>query len=128
MARYNKNNCINLKIIQWNARSINANIESLEKIIYSLDIDIVILSETWLKKTEIYRVPGYFIYREDRENGYGGVAILVKKQINHVKLDLSHGNINFEFVGISVGVGTKFKINLISTYATPGTVINYTNW
>ena len=52
-----------------------------------LDLDIILLSETWLKPSTPNRllvIPGYHISRADRPDGrgYGGVAIITKADIS----------------------------------------------
>ena len=55
------------------------------------DLDIMLLSETWLRPSTPYRllvIPGYSISRVDRPDGrgYGGVAIITKVDITPVAL------------------------------------------
>ena len=60
-------------------------------LIDSSDPDVIIGSETWLRKdifnSEIFP-PGYTTYRKDREDGYGGVLIAVKDNFISEKLDV----------------------------------------
>lgn len=39
------------------------------------------LSETWLKPGALFRVSGYSCLREDRPDGYGGVALLIRNSV-----------------------------------------------
>ncbi|XP_026475710.1 uncharacterized protein LOC113380860 [Ctenocephalides felis] len=68
--------------------SMLANKSSIEHYMWSHKIHVAGLSETWLKEGHKYFVKGYRIFREDRVDGYGGTAILVKdnilcEKINH---------------------------------------------
>lgn len=92
------------------------------------DADVIILCETWLKPETCYRLSGFSVYRCDREYGYGGVALLVKNCLIHKKIDLDHSGINYECVGIEVQLAEKFKINFLSLYAPPNTIITYNHW
>lgn len=65
-------------ILQWNARSLRANKESFERYLNERHVDIVCVCETWFKVNEQLRFKGYKIVHEAREDGKGGVAILVK--------------------------------------------------
>ena len=50
-----------------------------QQIVYSGDFDVVAVTETWLKNSVIYSeiIPGYSIFRHDREDCAGGVLIAV---------------------------------------------------
>ena len=119
-----------LKFLQWNARSIRANQESLDKLIKDRKLDIILLSETWLKSSHNYLKAGFTVYREDRMDSIhgGGVAILVRNSIPNKKININCANINFEVVGIEITILNKKKISLISIYAPPGTIISQNNW
>lgn len=66
------------------------------------NIEIAVLTETYLRANKAFNVPGYKVYRHDRETDSnrcsGGVAILVNKNLDHSALPQS--NINTEHVSI----------------------------
>lgn len=66
------------KAIQWNCRSVNSEKSDLIHIINKYHPTIVCLQETWLKPESVIKIQGYSCIREDRSDGYGGGAILVK--------------------------------------------------
>lgn len=70
-----------LKSLVWNAHSIKPKLSEFIKFIEDHKIDIILLSETWLKADEIFYLPLFNCYRTDRP--YGGVAILIRKVIPH---------------------------------------------
>ncbi|CAH2101782.1 unnamed protein product [Euphydryas editha] len=75
-------NCCNrLNIMQWNAQSLRPKLLSLEQILYKEKIHIAGLSETWLTPDTNLRINGYNIYRRDRPDSYGGVAIAVHTSV-----------------------------------------------
>lgn len=94
-----------LKLLQINIRSLHTNKHLLEIFLFQLDIDIVILSETWLKNNVFY-ISGYQTFNQNRPDGYGGVAILVKNcyvanrkapnntldRIESIEVDITHNN------------------------------------
>ena len=45
---------VNLKIIQWNMRSIKSNQDSLTNLITKEDPDVIALNETWLKAENMF--------------------------------------------------------------------------
>ena len=71
----------NFSILQWNCRSISANGESLPALIHKHRPSIVLLNETWLKTHTRFSLRNYTAIRNDRPDGYGGVAILIHKNV-----------------------------------------------
>lgn len=68
----------NFKILCWNIHSLLPNDVDLSFLIHHHDPDIVMLSETWMKPHYRKRFPGYNCFRDDREDGYGGLITLIK--------------------------------------------------
>lgn len=83
----------NLRALYLNARSLKAivtaegsdrskicKITILQQIVFSGDFDVVGVTETWLNNsvTDSEIIPGYSIFRRDREDRAGGVMIAVK--------------------------------------------------
>ena len=74
----------NIRLLQWNARSIRNKKDELFHFLLKTDIDICLLCETWLNNKDSIKHQNFFCYRLDRQHGGGGgVAILIKKSINH---------------------------------------------
>lgn len=68
----------NLKLIDWNARSILSKKLELEMLAHQFQPDIICLTETWLKSTQRLDLHNFHVHRKDRDQGRGGgVAILV---------------------------------------------------
>lgn len=76
-----------LKIVQWNIRSVNSNRANLMCIVRKHDPDVILLNETWLKTNQNFFIKSYNIIRQDRQDGYGGVATCIKSNIifDHVR-------------------------------------------
>lgn len=81
-----------LRIIFWNAKSISNKIIELEYFLNQNKIDIICISETWLKQYQNISIQNYTVYRKDRSitslannnrNVGGGVAIAVRNGISH---------------------------------------------
>ena len=70
-----------LKILQWNIRSIKANKEYLLNFVFNEKPDLILLNETWLKLNSPFILKHYTICRQDRQDGYGGVATCIKNNI-----------------------------------------------
>jgi hypothetical protein len=103
---------MDLKIIQWNCRSVISKKTDLIQLINKYNPMVIALSETWLKPEFLFRISGYNCVREDRPDGYGGVAILVKNNISFKCLSLPAHNLdNFNAVGVQID-----HISIISVY------------
>ncbi|RUM30450.1 MAG: hypothetical protein DSY42_04590 [Aquifex sp.] len=66
-----------------NAQSIQSNFDEIKMCVYSRDIDVLCVSETWLQTNtpDVYvNIPNYVLYRNDVGRG-GGVCIYVKKEL-----------------------------------------------
>lgn len=77
------------KIIQWNCRSIIPKKTDLIYLINKYNPTVIALSETWLKPGYLFNIPGYSCLREDRFDGCGGVAILIKNSVHFCQIHLS---------------------------------------
>lgn len=67
-----------LKVFAWNSHSVKPKLAELSHFVDFHLVDIILLSETWLKDNEIFYLHSFECYRVDRP--YGGVAILIKKK------------------------------------------------
>lgn len=83
----NKN--FNIKVLQWNCRSVRNKLELLNN---AQEYDIIIAIESWLKPETDFHISSFETTRFDRldEKG-GGIAFFVKKHIvyNVIHLDFS---------------------------------------
>lgn len=79
-----------LKVAHVNAQSLFCHIDEFRTIFQSSDVDIVLVSESWLKPNlndKSIELFGYNIYRNDRlHRGGGGVAVYVKSHFQSVLL------------------------------------------
>lgn len=71
-----------IKIVQWNIRSIIPNRIPLLSLIWNHDPDVILINETWLKSQQDFHINNYNIIRDDRTDGYGGIAVLIRKNVN----------------------------------------------
>ena len=77
-----------LSFILLNARSLNNKLQDFQAMVYSKDLDIVIVTETWLTPTVLDKeiLPrDYDIYRRDRptDRRGGGVLVAIKSDIQN---------------------------------------------
>jgi exonuclease III len=70
-----------IKIVQWNCRSLRSKFPELQQ--RSQNIDIIILSETWLDEAENVYLTGFDVVRKDRNERAGGVAIFINNKLKY---------------------------------------------
>lgn len=104
-----------LNSLAWNSHSVMPKLHELSRFVDEHKIDILFLSETWLKPTSQFYLTSFDCYRVDRH--YGGVAILIKKSIPHS----FSKKVSFPFaeaVSIKVFDGNR-EFTLSSIYCSP---------
>ncbi|KAG5885539.1 hypothetical protein JTB14_027394 [Gonioctena quinquepunctata] len=85
-------------------------------------------TETWFKPHVYYKFAGYNCIRNDRDDGKGGVAILIKTQMKYREISFRNSE-NIAAVGISAEIlPNKKTIYLVSLYVKPQTRINPRVW
>lgn len=65
-------------ILQWNCRSLTSKKSDVTYLINKYNPAVLAFQETWLKPGFQFRLSSYVCLREDRNDGYGGVALLIK--------------------------------------------------
>lgn len=114
---------LQLKILQWNIRSVNSNYHNLINFIGDEQPDVVFLNETWLKKDFKFRVKHFKIVRNDRLDGKGGVATLIKDNLDFEVILNSSNNLNGLFQYIKIKIGNLYLVNI---YNAPNNVLDNT--
>lgn len=101
-----------LNIVHLNAQSLNNKLDEFKYLFTSSDIDIICVSETWFHpciSDNIYNVPGYKLFRCDRQTNAGGAAIYVKHNIT-CNLKITSTNLDLiEFIFVEI-ISNKEKI------------------
>ena len=101
------------KILNWNADGLNKTVGELIWFLNQYKIDIAIITETKLVPNNKIKVRNYNIIRKDRNNNGGGVAILIKQNINFV--ELNSVNCVIENIPIKLANG----VIIVGCYAPP---------
>lgn len=80
----------NIKILNWNSDGIRTKKSLLKDFLSRHKIDIACLTETHLTERENFSMPGYSVYRFNRNSitASGGAAILIKRRIQHNEIYL----------------------------------------
>jgi exonuclease III len=88
ITKFNKNQLI--KIVQWNCRNLRNMFPEFEG--RNQNIDVIILSETWLDEADIVYPRGFEVMRKERtEEGGGGVAIFINNKLKYSRKDCGDG-------------------------------------
>lgn len=104
-----------LKLLNWNARSVARKEIELLHLLESRNTDLVIITETHLKPAVKFRLPGYTVVRLDRTSASGGgVAIAVKTTIKFRVLPHYNTKI-IEALGIELDTD-RGKLCIIAVY------------
>lgn len=106
-----------LKIAAWNCRGIVNKLDELINFIIEENLDIVLLSETFLTCKFTFRKYGFIMYRTDRTANGGGVAIIIRNNISHRKFVIPHTN-TLETVAIQLTIRNQAH-TIVSTYKPP---------
>lgn len=112
-----------MNLIQTNVRSLSQRKDILEAYINQNDIDIVLLSETWTNDDSIdtIKFKNYNLLLRNRADGYGGVGILLKKDIEHYNIIRSTYN-TIECISTRIKLfGYSTHITIVSIYIPPKT-------
>ena len=116
-----------LKILYWNARSINRHKEELIPILK--DIDIFVCVETWLKEENKIEFSGFNCYRKDRRHSRGGgILILLRKNLfftERTNLIIPDDSVEISSLKIT---NVHPILNLIVCYRIPGFNLSQDKW
>ncbi len=108
-----------------NIRGISGKKEELIQQLNEKNISAASINETFLTNKSRINIPGYNIIRKERQSRQGGgVAILIRKNIEYSEIDygLSLQQLNGnEYVAIRMKNHLHHLITIISIYCPPGT-------
>lgn len=109
----------NLVLLNWNSDGLKSRQTLLKDFLSRHDVDIACISETHLISDDKFRMPGYCTYRCDQQTRSGGVAILVRRSIQHTDLLLPDLE-RLQAVGIRLTLDGSRTVRVISAYQRPG--------
>ena len=115
----NEENTINIRLAQWNPRSLNTR-EKIDYII-GIDADIFALQEVWQRDTEVENLPFEIISKTTRllERG-GGTATLAK---DHLRCrSVQNFEINKDMRAVKLRIAQGFWCWLINVYVHDGSI------
>lgn len=111
-----------LTILSWNANSINNKKEEFVEAFRTHQIDVALVSETYLKPGKKLNLTNLAVYRNDRIGSQGGgTAIVVRRDLDHYEVDLpALTSLEANAVVVKMASG---KLRLISAYKPPKTAL-----
>ena len=122
------NACLN--IFYLNARSIVNKIDELRVLYLANDFDIICVVESWLSPevsdTEIF-IPGFNIFRKDRNRHGGGIVVFVKDKLICTVIPFQHNNSHLppiEFLPLCVEF-CNHKFCISTFYRPPSSDVAY---
>ena len=115
-------------ICQWNSRSAISNKANLEILLQQNNIDIDLISETWFKPGSYISFPSYNVVRKDRVDGKGGVAILIKNNIQFSEITSKVDFNEIMYVAVKIMLNNGSFLSLISLYIKPQSKISAFTW
>ena len=116
-----------VNILQWNAQSLRPKLTEFELLLNQEKIHIAIVSETWLDPNSYLRISGYQIYRLDRSDGYGGVAVIIHWSIKAQQQQLRVNNAGIELLHVKLFNCGNVE-NIVSVYCPPTVNSSFQDW
>ena len=126
-----KENINKLKIITWNVRSIRSlnsfqNFKSQIAGLVSKNVDVIILTESWINNNEkfkLYTLKNYRLYSCCREEISGGGIVVYVNQKHTVKI-ISNESLNYmEYLSLELLIN-DVKVIIHAVYRPPSSPIN----
>ena len=103
----------NFKAYYSNLRGIKSKIETLKSIIEERKPDVIGIVETMLDKNDEMQIEGYKVIRSDRDGQGGGLMIAVKRELEHVTVEVNRYESLEQSIWLSIGSKEKIRIGLI---------------
>ncbi|GFT93190.1 uncharacterized protein TNCV_2710421 [Trichonephila clavipes] len=122
------NSFFGLTIFSWNADGVRSRIVEMRDFIDKHAPDLLLLQETHLRPEHSFSIPNYICYRNDRTNsvrGWGGTAILIKRNISHFHVPTRPLFTGVEATLVALTPTDQEPFMVASIYATPNP--NYRN-
>ena len=106
-----------LRLACWNADGVRGRKLELEHFLSQHGVDICLLSETFLKPDQAFRLANYVCHRTDRPTAGGGTAILVRRGIVHHSVPVP-GLTHLEPTAVQVTLAGR-PVKILAGYLSP---------
>lgn len=101
----------------WNANSIKCKFIELSHVIFDYNVDIIGICETRIDNTYSLRAHGYQVYRQDRDSEGGGVALMIRNNLQQSEYKLPKFD-NIEAVAVQINSGSG-PLVIVAAYLPP---------
>ena len=106
-----------LRLACWKADGVRGRKLELEHFLSQHGVDICLLSETFLKPDQAFRLANYVCHRTDRPTAGGGTAILVRRGIVHHSVPVP-GLTHLEATAVQVTLAGR-PVKILAGYLSP---------
>jgi len=113
----------NQRILTWNANSVVGKKAELQLFLQANNIDVAAVSETKLQPKNRFSIPGYKVYRLDRNRFGGGVMLLVNSNLHHDSFPLPPMT-GLDATAVCLQLQNHNKLILASAYLPPSTTLS----
>lgn len=97
--------------LQWNSRSLTPKKPDLINLINRHSLSVVAVTETWFRPGSRFRVSGFSCLRDDRYDGCGGSALLIKRSFPFSQIQLPPHSEEINAVAAKI-----MGVNFVSIY------------
>ena len=109
--------CKALRLVCWNAVGVRGRKLELEHFLSQHVLDICLLSETFLKPDQAFRLSNYVCHRTNRQTAGGGTSILVRRGMVHHSLPVP-GLTHLEATAVQVTFAGRL-VKILAAYLSP---------
>lgn len=120
-------NNTSLNIIQWNAQSLRPKLTEFDLLLSQEKIHIALVSETWLEPESHLNISGYNIFRKDRADAYGGIALIVHKSIKVQEYSMHINNLGIQCKCLKM-LNCNYLRNVILVYCPSSVSTVQSDW
>lgn len=112
-----------LKCCLWNCWSVAPKKEELLNWSHINEVNVLLLTETWLNKTHHFNLRGFTTFRMDRDDAKGGVMIAVREDIAVSPIRIVYYHPTIQLIAVKID-----EITVLLTYVKPGAKISTHFW
>lgn len=102
--------------------------EQLEHLLRGSNVDFLGLTETWLTRSSpeaVINMPGYNVFKKDRDKGRGGGVLMYVKSTLKCKMIEWPSEIALECVGVQISVSPMMSFVVVCIYRKPTAKIDF---
>lgn len=116
-----------LNILFWNAQSLRPKLPAFDSLLIQEKVHIACINETWLEPESPLHIRNFNIFRCDRDDSYGGVAVCTHQSVKCKELRVSLTNPNIEIIHLKL-YNCGDVADLICIYCPPSVQTSIRDW